>query len=117
LHQVAEQVIALRAIDAQIATAQQALDSAQSAYDLGNKRYRSGVSAYLDVLSVEQPLLLAQEGLADLHAQRIVASVKLAQALGGGFHADGSVDGPPSQSVAPQASNPPPTTAPVATSH
>ena len=88
LHQVAEQVITLRAIDAQGATQQQALAAAQSAYDLGMKRFHSGVSAYLDVLSVQQPLLRAQQGLADLHAQRVIASVKLMQALGGGFRPD-----------------------------
>ncbi len=88
LHQVAEQVITLRAIDAQVATQQQALDAAQSAYDLGTKRFHSGVSAYLEVLSVQQPLLRAQQGLADLHAQRVIASVKLMQALGGGFRPD-----------------------------
>ncbi len=88
LHQVAEQVITLRAIDVQVATQQQALDAALSAYDLGQKRYRSGVSAYLDVLSVQQPLLRAQQGLADLHAQRAIASVRLVQALGGGFQPD-----------------------------
>jgi NodT family efflux transporter outer membrane factor (OMF) lipoprotein len=85
LHQVVEQVITLRSIDAQIATQQQALDAAQSAWDLGQKRYRSGVSAYLDVLAVQQPLLRAQQQLADLRAQRVIASVRLIQALGGGF--------------------------------
>jgi len=106
LHQVAEQVITLRAIDAQIATQQQALDAAQSAYDLGTKRYRSGVSAYLDVLGVQQPLFRAQQGLADLHAQRVIASVKLVQSLGGGFEPDGSLPQPPASNSAARASAP-----------
>jgi NodT family efflux transporter outer membrane factor (OMF) lipoprotein len=96
LHQVAEQVITLRAIDAQVVTEQQALDAAQSAYDLGMKRYRSGVSAYLDVLAVQQPLLRAELQLTDLHAQRLLASVRLVQALGGGFEPDAL----PTQSIA-----------------
>jgi NodT family efflux transporter outer membrane factor (OMF) lipoprotein len=100
LHQVAEQIITLRAIDAQIATQQQALDAAQSAYDLGTKRYRSGVSAYLDVLGVQQPLFRAQQGLADLHAQRVIASVKLVESLGGGFAPDGSLPQPASNAAA-----------------
>jgi NodT family efflux transporter outer membrane factor (OMF) lipoprotein len=99
LHEAAEQVIALRAIDAQMATQQQALAAAQSAFDLGAKRYRSGLSGYLDVLAVQQPLLRAQQGLADLHAQRLTASAKLAQALGGGFQPDASL---PQQAIAPQ---------------
>jgi outer membrane protein TolC len=101
LHQVAEQVITLRAIDAQTATQQQALDAAQSAYDLGMKRYRSGVSAYLDVLAVQQPLLRAELQLTDLHAQRLLASVRLVQALGGGFQPDAPLpDTQPSQAAA-----------------
>ncbi|HEV2607301.1 MAG TPA: TolC family protein, partial [Xanthomonadaceae bacterium] len=103
LHQVAEQVITLRAIDTQIATQQQALDAAQSAYDLGMKRYRSGVSAYLDVLAVQQPLFRAQQGLADLHAQRVIASVKLVESLGGGFEPDGSLPQRPASNAAARA--------------
>lgn len=85
LHEVVEQVITLRVIDAQIATQQQALDAAQSADTLGQQRYRSGVSAYLDVLAVQQPLLRAEQQLTDLNAQRLIASLRLVKALGGGF--------------------------------
>jgi len=100
LHQVAEQVITLRAIDAQIATQQQALAAAQSAYELGTKRYRSGVSGYLDVLAVQQPLFRAQQALVDLDAQRVVASVKLVESLGGGFEPGGSLPPAPAPDTA-----------------
>jgi NodT family efflux transporter outer membrane factor (OMF) lipoprotein len=105
LHQVAEQVIALRWIEAQIATQQRAQDAAQSAYDLGMQRYRGGVSGLLDVLSVQQALLRSEQQMADLHAQRLAASVRLVQALGGGYHPDGSL---PSANAAPAS---PPTAA------
>jgi NodT family efflux transporter outer membrane factor (OMF) lipoprotein len=90
LHEVAEQVITLRAIETQTETQKQALDAAQAAHDLAMKRYRSGLSSYLDALSTEQALLRAEQQLADLSAQRMLASVRLVQALGGGFEPDAS---------------------------
>jgi outer membrane protein TolC len=90
LHQVAAKVITLRAIQTQTVTQKQALDAAQSAYDLAMQRYRSGLSSYLDALGAEQAHLRAKQQLADLHAQRIAASVKLMQALGGGFAPEAS---------------------------
>ncbi len=119
LHQVAEQVIALHAIDGQIATQQQAQDAAQSAYDLGMQRYRGGVSGYLDVLGVQQVLLRSQQQMADLNAQRLAASVRLVQALGGGFQPDGSLLGPglpPPASVS-AGSNSPASVAPAVTAN
>jgi NodT family efflux transporter outer membrane factor (OMF) lipoprotein len=94
LHEVAEQVITLHSIDTQVATQQQAQDAAQSAYDLGLQRYRGGLSGLLDVLTVQQALLRSEQQMADLHAQRLIASVKLVQALGGGFQPD-SLPAPP----------------------
>jgi len=88
IHQVAEQVIALRWIDTQIATEQRAQDAAQAAYDLGLQRFHGGVSGLLDALSVQQALLRSEQQMADLKAQRLAASVRLAQALGGGFRPD-----------------------------
>ena len=88
LHEVAEQVITVQAIDTQIVTQQQALDAAQSAYDLGMQRFHGGLSGLLDVLTVQQVLLRSEQQIADLHAQRLAASIKLVQALGGGFQPD-----------------------------
>jgi NodT family efflux transporter outer membrane factor (OMF) lipoprotein len=94
LHEVAEQVIALHAIDTQIVSQQQAQDAAQSAYNLGMQRFHGGLSALLDVLTVQQALLRSEQQMADLHAQRLAASVKLVQALGGGYQADATTAPP-----------------------
>ena len=94
LHQVAEQIISLQATHAQVETLLAESNSAQSAYVLAGQRYRSGLSNYLDVLAVQQQLFRTQQQLADLYAQRVTASVKLVQALGGGYLPDGSL--PPS---------------------
>ncbi|MBS0193442.1 MAG: efflux transporter outer membrane subunit [Proteobacteria bacterium] len=94
VHDVAAQVIALRALDAQIVTQQQAEDAARAAWDLAAERYKGGLSNQLDVLAVQQAWLRARQQSADLRAQHIVASVKLMQALGGGFAADGGLAAP-----------------------
>jgi NodT family efflux transporter outer membrane factor (OMF) lipoprotein len=90
LHEVAEQVITLRAIETQTQTQKQALDAAQSAWDLAIKRYRSGLSSNLDALTAQQAQLRAEQQMIELDAQRLVASVRLMQALGGGFEPNAS---------------------------
>ena len=52
------------------------------------RRYGEGVGNYLDALSVQQQLLLAERQLAELEARRIDLSVQLIRALGGGFEPD-----------------------------
>ncbi|MBS0464956.1 MAG: efflux transporter outer membrane subunit [Proteobacteria bacterium] len=94
MHEVAAQVIAVRGIDAQLASQQQARDAARAGYELATQRYRGGLAGRLDVLAVQQSLLRAEQQIADLRAQRFAASVQLAQALGGGFHADGELSPP-----------------------
>lgn len=89
VHQVAAQVIARRSLDERIATAQQALDAADAAWKLAMQRYHGGLASLLDVLTVQQAVLQAQQQLADLQAQRLSADVGLLAALGGGFRADG----------------------------
>lgn len=92
LREVADQVNAMRSLDAQANAQAQALATATSACDLAQQRYRAGIGSYLDVLSVQQQLLSAQQRMATLQSQRILASVKLRRALGGGF-APESADG------------------------
>ena len=85
LREVADQVNAVRSLADQAAAQQQALNTAQAAQDLAQQRYRAGIGSYLDVLVVEEQLLVAQKRLAELQSRQILVSVKLSQALGGGF--------------------------------
>ena len=66
----------------------QARDIARSNFDLAMRRYGEGVGSYLDALSVQQQLLVAERQLASLESQQIDLSVQLVQALGGGFQPD-----------------------------
>jgi len=85
LREVADQVNAVRSLEQQAQSQQQAVATASSAFDLAGQRYRAGVGNYLDVLSAQSQLLSAQQALTALHAQRLLASARLAQALGGGY--------------------------------
>lgn len=85
LRQVTDAVQAARALDAQIATATQARDAAQAALSLATTRYRAGLSTQLDVLAAQRPLLQADQLLAGLRAQRLLAVAALDTALGGGL--------------------------------
>jgi NodT family efflux transporter outer membrane factor (OMF) lipoprotein len=85
LHEVTDAVQAARSLDAQIASATQARDAAHSALQLADTRYRAGLGTQLDVLSAQRPLLQLEQQLADLRAQRYVATVDLDRALGGGL--------------------------------
>lgn len=85
LREVADQVNAMRSLDGQARAQAQALATATSAHDLAQQRYRAGIGSYLEVLSVQEQLLTAQQRMATLQSQQILASVKLRRALGGGF--------------------------------
>ena len=85
LHQVADAVQAMRALDAQVAAATQARDAAQSALSLAEARYKAGLGNQIDVLAAQRPLLQLEQQLAGLRAQRYAAVVDLDQALGGGL--------------------------------
>ena len=85
VHEVADAVQSARSLDAQIASATQARDAAQRAYDIATSRYEAGLGTQLDVLSAQRPLLQFDQQVVALRAQRFAASVDLQRALGGGL--------------------------------
>ncbi|HSM85388.1 MAG TPA: efflux transporter outer membrane subunit, partial [Candidatus Limnocylindrales bacterium] len=68
-------------------TQQQAVDAAQRALKIANDRYVGGLVTYLDVVTAEQTLLDNQRLAAQLLGERLVTSVGLIKALGGGWDA------------------------------
>jgi len=64
---------------------QQAVDAAQRALNIANARYVGGLVTYLDVVTAEQTLLDNQRLATQLLGQRLVTSVGLVKALGGGW--------------------------------
>jgi outer membrane protein, multidrug efflux system len=74
-----------------LSTAQQsqaeAVDAARRQLDIANSRYVGGLVNYLDVVSAQQNLLSNEQEAAIIQGQRLVTSVLLVKALGGGWDA------------------------------
>jgi NodT family efflux transporter outer membrane factor (OMF) lipoprotein len=85
LREVVDQLASFKSVEEQRVQQRQALAAAQDAYDLALMRYREGIGNYLEVLSVESPLLVQQSLDAELRARQLALSINLIRALGGGF--------------------------------
>lgn len=85
LREVVDALQGARALDAQLASTQQARDAAQAALSLATQRYRAGLATQLDVLAAQRPLLQIDQQLAALRAQRLNVAIDLDRALGGGL--------------------------------
>jgi outer membrane protein, multidrug efflux system len=66
---------------------QSAVDSARRTLDISTDRYKGGLVSYLDVVTAQQTLLSNEQTLATIRGQRLVTSVLLVKALGGGWDA------------------------------
>src|ERR1700747_2647765 len=65
----------------------QAVDAARRTLDISTSRYSGGLVSYLDVVTAQQNLLIDEQQLAVIQGQRLVTSVLLVKALGGGWDA------------------------------
>jgi NodT family efflux transporter outer membrane factor (OMF) lipoprotein len=63
-----------------------AVQNAQRAADLATERYRSGLVAYIEVVDANRDAFTAERANAQLTGQRLIASVQLIKALGGGWN-------------------------------
>ena len=68
-------------------TQQRAVTAAQQALKISNDRYVGGLVTYLDVITEQENLLNNQRLATQILGQRLVTSVGLVKALGGGFDA------------------------------
>jgi len=66
---------------------QQAVDAARRTLDISTSRYSGGLVNYLDVVTAQRDLLADEQQLAVIQGQRLVSSVLLVKALGGGWDA------------------------------
>lgn len=76
----------IRHLAEEAAARQRALDHARRAVDLADQRYRSGIVSYIDVVDASRDALSAERANAQLAGQRLIATVQLIKALGGGWH-------------------------------
>ncbi|WP_177313592.1 TolC family protein, partial [Burkholderia ubonensis] len=78
---LASQRILAREIDVQ----RQAVDSAEHALAIVTNQYKAGTVDYLNVLTAQTTAFSAHQKLATIAGQRMVSSVGLVKALGGGW--------------------------------
>jgi outer membrane protein TolC len=83
-------VSALSSVRQQIALEKRSVDDAQKSWDDAMKAYKGGLKGPLTPLTSRQQLLAAQQRLALLQSEQTDISVRLIEALGGGF--DGTAE-------------------------
>jgi outer membrane protein, multidrug efflux system len=78
--------LAVRSIlDEKVKAQEILLNSEQKRFDLTTARYKQGVDNYVDVLLAQRDLYAAQQNLVQFQAARLLNSVELYRALGGGW--------------------------------
>lgn len=65
----------------------QSREAASRAYQVARARYERGLSTYLDVTDAQRSALAAERAAAQIQTQRLLATVSVARALGGGWQA------------------------------
>jgi NodT family efflux transporter outer membrane factor (OMF) lipoprotein len=85
--QVEDQLAALRILEQEAAAEDEAVKAALEALDIANAQYRAGTADYLQVITTETTALQTQRAALDILTRRLVASVLLVEALGGGWSA------------------------------
>ncbi len=88
LRNVADAITAMRSFDEQVSASDEVAATTRAAYDLAMQRYNGGIGNYLEALSVQQAMLVAEQQATRLRAQRTDAGIALVQALGGGYQPD-----------------------------
>ena len=85
--EVQDDVYGLTVLDQARQSQQQAVDAARRTLDIATSRYVGGLVNYLDVVNAQQNLLNSEQELALIRGQKLVTSVLLIKALGGGWDA------------------------------
>jgi multidrug efflux system outer membrane protein len=85
--EVQDDVTGLGVLDDARRSQQKAVDAARRTLDISMNRYAGGLVSYLDVVTAQQNLLANEQEMAVIQGQRLVTSVLLVKALGGGWDA------------------------------
>jgi outer membrane protein TolC len=82
---VEDELASLRILGQQIGVQQAAVEAAQRAVEITLNEYQAGTVAYTTVITAQVTLLTDQETALLVRENRLIASVALVQALGGGW--------------------------------
>jgi multidrug efflux system outer membrane protein len=83
--QVEDALSGLNALSSASESQQRAVDDAERSLNLANARYTGGLVTYLDVITAQEQALVNERLAAQILGQRLVISVYLVKALGGGW--------------------------------
>jgi NodT family efflux transporter outer membrane factor (OMF) lipoprotein len=86
-NEVEDKLSDLRILEQEETAERAAVADAQHSLDISNKRYKGGVTTYLEVLTAESTLIQNQRTQATLRSRRFASSIELIRALGGGWDA------------------------------
>ena len=85
--EVEDNIAALRILEQEALTQEQAVRTAQEALTIVTNQYRAGTTSYLDVITSQTIALNNARTAVDILGRRMAASVVLIKALGGGWNA------------------------------
>jgi NodT family efflux transporter outer membrane factor (OMF) lipoprotein len=83
--EVEDGLSSLRVLEQQASAYDQAVRSAQATVDISTSRYREGLANYLEVITADEQLLTDQRVADQVLEQRLLTTIQLIQALGGGW--------------------------------
>ncbi|WP_434589297.1 efflux transporter outer membrane subunit [Pseudomonas sp. R4-83] len=88
--EVENYLVQLKVYEEEAAVRQEALDAARDSWRLTENQYKAGLIAYIDVVVVQATALSNERSVLNILQSRLIASVQLIAALGGGW--DGQLE-------------------------
>jgi NodT family efflux transporter outer membrane factor (OMF) lipoprotein len=85
IQEVEDNLAALRILENEATTQDAAVNAAQHSLELSTNRYKGGVVSYLEVITAQSIALSDERAAVDILRRRMIASVQLIKALGGGW--------------------------------
>ncbi|MCC8393330.1 efflux transporter outer membrane subunit [Paraburkholderia sp. MMS20-SJTR3] len=82
---VEDNLASLRILEQEIVVQRQAVESARQALAIVTNQYKSGTVGFINVLTAQTTAFTAEQKLENIAGQRMVSSVGLVKALGGGW--------------------------------
>ncbi len=86
IQEVEDNLAALRVLEDEAKTQDEAVTAAQRSLDQSTIRYKGGLVTYLEVVTAQSALLTNERTAEDILRRRMAASVLLVKALGGGWN-------------------------------
>jgi multidrug efflux system outer membrane protein len=90
-HEVEDGLVGLRLLKEQFAAQMRAVDAAKKSADLSLLRYKEGLASYFEVVEADRIELEDELLRYELNGQRMVTTVQLIKALGGGWKANNAL--------------------------